>query len=171
MRRANRAVSPRKSAQLQIRISPAQKRAIQRAAARAGMGASEWVLSRALPAASDRFQEVAAAVARAERPSHAFAEVNDFLAALTPAEFSRSLAEAPRAPLDGFRANYLAAMVELTAARVGVAAPAWTRAIAPLAEPAFGSALASLRLHLLLNSPPPFRRRNLFIDSSIGDRV
>lgn len=29
----------------------------------------------------------------------------------------------------------------------------------------------SLRLHLLTRSPPPFRRRNLFVDSSIGQRA
>ncbi len=31
--------------------------------------------------------------------------------------------------------------------------------------------LAGLRLHLLRESPVPFKRRNIFIDSSIGDRV
>jgi len=49
--------------------------------------------------------------------------------------------------------------------------PAWTRAIAPLTDPMFGSALSSLRLYLLTHSPAPFRRRNIFIDSSVGSRV
>jgi hypothetical protein len=41
----------------------------------------------------------------------------------------------------------------------------------PLAEPAFGTTLQSLRLYLLTHSPAPFRRRNLFIDASIDDQV
>jgi hypothetical protein len=43
--------------------------------------------------------------------------------------------------------------------------------VVPLEEPAFGTALQSLRLHLLTHSPPPFRLRNIFIDSSLGQRV
>jgi hypothetical protein len=35
----------------------------------------------------------------------------------------------------------------------------------------FGSDLQNLRLYLLTHSPPPFRRRNIFIDSTLGDRV
>ena len=44
-------------------------------------------------------------------------------------------------------------------------------AIEALSEPEFGSQLQSLRLHLLTHSPPPFRRRNIFIDTSIGGQV
>jgi hypothetical protein len=43
--------------------------------------------------------------------------------------------------------------------------------VKPLERPWFASSLKSLRLHLLTASPPPFRRRNLFVDSTIGDRV
>lgn len=68
-------------------------------------------------------------------------------------------------------ANYLAATVEYACAARGIHAPAWTQDIAPLTTPFFGSKLISLRLHLLANSPPPFRRRNIFIDTSIGARV
>jgi len=46
--------------------------------------------------------------------------------------------------------------------------PGWTRAIAPLSEPMFGSELQSLRLYLLAHSPPPFRVRNIFIDSTLA---
>jgi hypothetical protein len=41
----------------------------------------------------------------------------------------------------------------------------------PLAEPVFASSLQSLRLHLLVLSPAPFRRRNIFIDSTLGARI
>ena len=53
----------------------------------------------------------------------------------------------------------------------GLPAPAWTGKIEALAEPVFGSALPSLRLYLLTHSPASFRRRNIFIDSSVGAQV
>jgi hypothetical protein len=62
-------------------------------------------------------------------------------------------------------------MVEYACARRGVALAEWTKAIAPLTEPVFGSELISLRLHLLTHSPAPFRRRNIFIDASLGASV
>jgi hypothetical protein len=62
-------------------------------------------------------------------------------------------------------------MVELAAKLKNVAPPLWTRQIAPLDKPYFGSDLSSLRLYLLTNAPPVFRRRNIFIDASLGDRV
>jgi hypothetical protein len=68
-------------------------------------------------------------------------------------------------------ANYIAAMVEYACQKRGLLGPAWVRTVEPLTEPVFASALQSLRLHLLTHSPAPFRRRNIFIDSSVGDRV
>jgi len=62
-------------------------------------------------------------------------------------------------------------VVEHACARRAVAVPGWTRAVTPLSEPAFGSELRSLRLHLLTQSPPAFRCRNIFIDASVGERV
>jgi hypothetical protein len=68
-------------------------------------------------------------------------------------------------------ANTIAAMVEFACARRAIALPAWTGEIEPLAEPVFGSALQSLRLYLLKSSPAPFRRRNLFVDATLGSQV
>jgi len=56
-------------------------------------------------------------------------------------------------------------------ARRGIEVPPWVQSVAPLREPVFGTSLPSLRLHLLMHTPAPFRRRNLFIDSSVGDPV
>jgi hypothetical protein len=81
------------------------------------------------------------------------------------------VAGAPAAPLEPYVANYVAAMVETAAHRAAVAAPVWTAEIAPLATPVFGSPLPALRMHLLVRAPPAFRRRNIFIDATIGDRV
>jgi hypothetical protein len=45
------------------------------------------------------------------------------------------------------------------------------REVAPLEEPHFGAPLQSLRLHLLAASPVAFKRRNIFVDAAVGDRV
>ena len=159
-----------KSAQLQIRVSPAQKGAIQRAAARAGMDMSAYVLSRVLPVPAGRFHDGVAACAGSEA-GFALAELHSLLSAYTTAELREAVAMPPAVSLSPFLANYVAAMVELVCAKRGLAPPAWTHTIAPLPEPAFGTTLQSLRLHLLTHSPAPFRRRNIFIDATLGDRV
>lgn len=160
-----------KSAQLQIRVSAADKATIQRAAKRAGMDMTAYVMSRVLPPAAILFQEHVAACAHGDVPSFALAELNSLLSSLTPAEMSPAVAQPPSSSLSPFLANYVAAMVEYGCARCRVPPPGWTRAVAPLAEPAFGTTLESLRLHLLTHSPPPFRSRNIFIDSTLGERV
>lgn len=162
--------TPRKAAQLQIRVSPAEKAAIQRAARRAGMDMSAYVLARALPGAAARFEALTAACRDRARARFALAELNDWLATLGTSELQEALASAPQGLAPG-PANYVAAMVEYACGRRGVPPPAWTRSIPPLAEPMFGSALLSLRLYLLSHSPAPFRRRNIFIDASVGSRV
>jgi hypothetical protein len=164
-----------KTQQLQIRVSAAQKAAIQRAAARADMDMSTWVLSRLLPPAGPRFRELTGAVATSSSDSaerrFAFAALNDFLAGLAPGEFATAVREPPSADADPYTANYIAAMVETAAHRKRLPPPAWTARVAPLREPVFGTSLKSLRLHLLTAAPPAFRRRNIFIDASIGARV
>ena len=99
---------------------------------------------------------------------YVLAELNDLLTAATGEELR--LLRAPDIS-DSYLANYVAAMVELAAHRRDVHPPLWTSDIEPLCEPVFAVPWHSLRAHLLLNSPVPFRRRNIFIDSSIGDRV
>lgn len=160
-----------KSAQLQIRVTRAEKSAIQHAAKRAGMDMSTYVLSRVRPETGARFGELVAACAAPGIPRFALAELNSFLSSLSPSEFREAVAQGPEVELRPFVGNYVAAMVEHGCARLAVPVPAWTRAIEPLAEPVFGSLLESLRLHLLANSPAAFRGRNIFIDATLGAQV
>jgi mobilization protein NikA len=160
-----------KHSQLQIRVSEEEKEAIRRAAERAGMDMSAYVLSRVLPAAALEFQACLQALSAAAAPSFALAELNTLLSSLGALELREVIAARPQIELPPFLANYVAAMVEVACAQRAVPLPAWTRAIVPLDEPAFGSALQSLRLHLLTHSPAAFRRRNIFVDSTLGDRV
>jgi uncharacterized protein (DUF1778 family) len=161
-----------KDTQLQIRVSTAEKAAIQRAAERAGMDVTGWALSRLLPSAQRRFRDLSDALAREpSRRRFTLAELNDFLTDLRPDAFLDAVAEPPAEGLDSYAANYVAAMVETAAHLCSVPPPAWTLAVRPLPRPVFGSPLLGLRLHLLLTAPPAFKRRNIFVDSGIGDRV
>jgi hypothetical protein len=160
----------KKSTQLQIRVSKREKSAIQAAAKRAGLDMSTYVLSRVLSAPAARFQALIEAAA-GPAPPFALAELNSFLSKLSIGELREAVATWPSIPLTSYLANYVAAMVEYACGRRAVRPPAWTRSIAPLADPVFASSLQSLRLHLLIHSPAPFRRRNIFIDSTLGARV
>ncbi|MGH8220611.1 MAG: plasmid mobilization protein [Steroidobacteraceae bacterium] len=162
---------PTKVAQLQLRVSAEEKSAIRRGARRAGMDMSAYVLSRVLPAASASFQRAIAALSGPGAPSFALAEINSLLSPLTAPELRQAVAMAPEVTLAPFLANYVAAMVETACERRAIPVPAWTRSIEPLAEPVFGSSLASLRLHLLTHAPPAFRQRNIFVDASVGEQV
>jgi hypothetical protein len=159
-----------KSEQLQLRVSREEKRAIQRAAAQAGMDMSAYVLSRVVSAPAAMFQELGRACA-GPAPRYALAELNSLLSSFTSGQLKDAVFVPPPANLTPYFMNYIAAMVELVCAKRAIAAPLWTRAVTPLAEPVFASSLEGLRLYLLTHSPPPFRRRNIFIDSSVGERI
>ncbi len=160
-----------KSAQLQIRISPADKAAVRRDARQAGLDMSTYVLAKVLPAGARQFHVLPAACRPPRGERFALAELNSWLATLGAEALQESVGSPPPPGLTPYLANYVAAMVEYACAQVDVEPPAWTRAIAPLAAPVFGSRLMSLRLYLLTHSPAPFRRRNIFIDATVGDRV
>jgi len=161
----------RKQSQIQIRVSRVQKAAIRTAAERAGMDMSTYVLSRVLTAAALEFQDGARALAGPAAPSFALADINSLLSRLSTMELRDAVAAEPEVELPPFLANYVAAMVETACAKRGIPVPSWTASIRPLDVPAFGSSLKALRLHLLTHSPAPFRSRNIFIDSSLGDHV
>ena len=165
----------RKSEQLQIRVSLQEKELIQARAARAaraGVDVSKWVLQQVLPAAERGFQQLCTELANNPHArSHVLAELNDLLTGLSAKDFRAALQNSPNSPLPDFEMAYVAAMVEQAASIRQVTPPAWTARIRSIDQPWFASSLLSLRLHLLLRSPPPFRRRNIFVDSSIGDRV
>jgi uncharacterized protein (DUF1778 family) len=163
-----------KSHQLQIRVTPKEKAAIRRLARAAGQDVSSYVLARALPAAQGRFDGLLRALAAPDDRSYVLAELNDFLSTLSAPELAEAVGPVELAVLEALPAyerNYVAAMVELACARRGRPSPAWTRGVRPLARPRFGTVLKSVRPHLLRASPVPFKRRNIFIDASIGDRV
>lgn len=160
-----------KSQQLQIRVSPREKRRIEARARQAGLAVSTWVLRRLLPSSGEEFERLCERLAREATPAFVYAALNDFLSGLGRDAFETAVTEAPALDIDPERLNYLAAMIEQTATILDVSPPAWTCDVRPLEHPVFASELESLRLHLLANALPPFRRRNLFVDTSIGGRI
>jgi uncharacterized protein (DUF1778 family) len=160
-----------KTEQLQIRVSPSQKRAIRKRAKAARMSVSEWILNVALPSAQTAFQSLLAELAAAQKPSFAFAELLEWIDSLSAEAFEQAVVEPPRVRLDPYWESYLAATIEHAAVLKRARCPGWTRDVPPLEKPVFGSSLRSLKLHLLVHSPPPFIQRNIFIDSSVGGRV
>ena len=157
--------------QLQIRVTAAEKAALKRLARRAGQGVSAYVLSRALPRTRLRFEALLRSIADEGERRFALAELNDLLAGLTRAEFLDAISDARVRDLTPYWRNYVSAMIEQAAQQKGVSPPRWLSGIDPLSEPHFVTPLASLRLHLLRASPVPFRRRNIFVDSGVGERV
>jgi hypothetical protein len=160
-----------KLSQLQIRVSDAEKSAIRRAAKRAGLDMSTYVLSRVLSIPAQGFKAAVRALRGPAGTSFALADINSLLSKLSAAELRDAVAAAPEVELPPFLANYVSAMVETACAKHGIPVPAWIWRVPPLDEPVFGSTLGSLRLHLLTHSPAAFRRRNIFIDSSLGGQV
>lgn len=160
-----------KTEQLQVRVTAAEKAALKRLARGAGQDLSSYVLSRALPKPRLQFQELVEAVAHDHERRYALAELNDLLSKLSGSELADTLGDAPNLPQSPYWRNYVAAMVEQAAHQKKIPAPKWLAHIDPLTEPHFAAPLASLRLHLLRVSPVSFRRRNIFVDSAVGDRV
>ncbi|MGB3562717.1 MAG: hypothetical protein WBH85_16115 [Thermoanaerobaculia bacterium] len=161
----------RKTQQLQIRVSPGEKRAIRYQARRAGQDLSAYVLARVLPAGRVRFAEILRGIADDNQHRFWLAELNDLLAGLAPVEFGDAVEAAELEGLSTYLQNYVAAMVEQAAHQKDVEPPSWVREVEPLEEPHFAVPFAGLRAHLLRAAPVAFKRRNLFVDSSIGDRV
>ena len=164
-----------KSEQLQIRVTPHQKAALKRHARAAGLDVSTYVLARVLPPESDRFAELIRALGAADDHRFVLAELHDLLVACPSTAFTEALQRASFSAqsLGGLSAllqNYVAAMVEEAANQKSVTPPAWVRDVLPLETPYFATTLRGLRQHLLASSPVPFKRRNLFVDSTVGDR-
>lgn len=161
-----------KTEQLQIRVSREQKAWLTAAAKAAGVSVSAWVLEQALPGDSGWFAALSRKLAQdPKQGSYALAALNDALTRSSPRALKREVAVEPAWLTDPFHRAYVAAMVEQACHDKRVATPEWTKQVPALEVPFFSSSLLSLRMHLLRSSPPPFRARNIFIDSTLGARV
>ncbi len=131
---------------------------------------SEWVLARALPAPAAILGPLVRRVSSDGAPA-AWAEIIERLQRLSGVEFDLAVRDLDVAGLSPYASNYLAALVEMTAMRLDCRPPRWTRNVEPLVLPRFGTRLRRLKEHLLTHAPVAFRRRNIFVNAAIGDRV
>ena len=127
--------------------------------------------SRALPSQQAAFDRILRALRKDEDRRYALAELNEFLAELAPMEFEEAVRDADLQGILLVTQNYVAAMVEQAARQKDVLPPAWTRPVDPLEEPFFATPLRRLRPYLLRVAPAAFKRRNIFVDAFVGDRV
>ncbi len=160
-----------KSHQLQILVSADQKAALRRQARRAGMDMSTYVLARALPSSAARIATLIGALADEDPPRFALAELNDVLNGLPASSYPEAVEGVDVGHLSPYLQNYVTAMVEHAALQKGVSPPEWARDIEPLEAPVFAVPFPRLRTYLLRSSPVAFKRRNLFVDATVGDRV
>jgi len=160
-----------KTQYLQIRVSPDEKERIRALAERAGLDLSAYVLARALPDLQVSLERTVETLALPGEFSHPLAEWNDRLTAAAGPDVRDLVRPEGLEELDVVPKNYLAAMIEHAAHRAGERPPEWTGDIRPSGEPWFAASSQKLREYLLAVSPVPFRRRNIFVDSSMGDRV
>jgi hypothetical protein len=137
----------------------------------AGLEVSAYVLLKALPPVREQMERIVKALSRNERDRYGLADLSDLLNRLTRAEFADAVANVEVRTLSPLLGNYVAAMVELAASRRGVQPPVWVHDIEPLNEPYFEGGLQRLRSHLIRIAPVAFRKRNIFVDATIGDRV
>ena len=153
-----------KTSQLQIRVSPEQKRALKRLAAAAGMSVSRYVLTTVLPTAREEFTRRAHGLAELRDRAGGLGELKAFLAGLSGDDLSASVSMLDLEGLSAALRNHLAATVEQAAWLRGQSLPAWVRGVEPLDRPQFQRDLHSLRPHLMRVTPVTFKRRNTYLE-------
>ncbi len=164
-------MSQGKNQHIQIRVSASEKQRIRRAAKAAGKGLSAWILGQLLHDKENEFYDLVKLLAKGDRQRLVLASLHDFLLQLGNRDFNRALTTRPNVRLPAHLENIVAAMVEQSAYLKRVDPPQWVTDIEPLATPWFASNLLSVRTYLLCHAPVAFRRRNIFVDSTMGDRI
>ena len=152
-----------KTSQLQIRVTPAQKAALKRLAAEAGLSVSAFVLTQALPGSREALDRHIQSLGGGKKISRALSDLQLHLRGVADEEFAKSVAGVETDGVTPLQANCAAAAVEGEAWRRGRTAPEWVRRVEPLSEPHFGWGLRSLRPHLMRVTAAPFKRRNVYI--------
>lgn len=152
-----------KTSQLQIRVSPAQKKQLREAADRAGLSVSAYVLESALPARPDELLSAIDRVAGHRTRAEALADLIRSLSTLSDQHLAEAVQSIDPTGRTTLVKNCLAAVVEHVCRARGHPEPAWLDSVEPLARPHFAWELRSLRPYLMRASLPSFKRRRLYL--------
>lgn len=154
---------------IQIRVSDREKKAILKSAKLSGFDISGFILSKCLSPIEKEFLEITQKLHNVKKASFILAELHDFLQRLNSSSLKEAVKTSPDS--EGYYRHYVAAMVETACDQKNILPPQWVSESKGLETPVFGTDLNSLRFYLLTHSPIPFRKRNIFIDSTLGSRV
>lgn len=153
-----------KTSQLQIRITPEQKRALKRLAADAGLSVSKYVLATVLPSSQLEFTRRVQALGTHPQRMVALGELRSFLSELGLEEMREAIADVDLEGLAPVLRNYAAATVEQVVKERELPVPSWVTRVEPLDRPHFAWEVRSLWPHLMRIAPLTFKRRNVFVD-------
>ena len=160
-----------KNENIQIRVSSSQKEKLKKIAKLQKMSLSEYILSISLTEITPlEIIDLYASMAKEDDKSFHLARINELLMKCPKHMWEKLVSFYPK-NLDEKAIAYVAGLIEQAAFIRSLSKPSWSTKIEALEEPLFASHLEKLRLYLLIKSPIPFRKRNIFIDSSVGDRV
>ena len=128
-------------------------------------------LERALGPVPDDTVAGACAAATGGGPDSWAGAVFDFVDAFRRGPGAPMVEAAPSPDIDPRLAALAAAVVETLCSEHGVRVPWWCAGAASLPEPWFVSGMESLKASALLESPAPFRRRNVFVLGNFLERA
>ena len=125
-----------KTSQLQIRVTPEEKRALKRLATDAGISVSRYVLASVLPSPQLEFaRHVQALRGHGERPK-ALSRLRAFLSQLSAEEITQAIADVDVESLPPILCSYVAATVEEVAQEKRQLSPRWVKPGRPLGQAA-----------------------------------
>jgi hypothetical protein len=166
---------------IQIRISKNDKMRLVSLARVSRMTLTAWIESRILPTSlldewMDLYQETAPDRESKRDITAQLARLNDLLMKLHEADFRQAIAVAPRFKESADMENkllfrYISAMIDQACKMRGIEPPSWMDDRPVIEPPFFSSNLSSLRLYLLLAAPVAFRKKSIFVDTTLGGRV
>ncbi len=160
-----------KSEHLQIRITAEAKKKLFQLAKVNNMTLSEWILSKlSIENSPYTIQSIYEELSKKHNQAFAYVQLHDLLMKVSPQLWDDFVSIRPH-NLECETMAYTASMIERAAQMRGLTQPPWIREVETCSPPYFATNLQTLRLYLLINSPVAFRKRNIFIDSSTGDRV
>ena len=160
-----------RSEYIQMRISPRDKKKLVQIARMHNMTLSKWILSKVrIENSVAELKRIYNEFSKRSKESYLFAQLGDYLMNV-PNELWLEFVSIKPENMESDQLSYVAAIIDQLSVIRDLEKPHWITEIKGHDKPYFGSDLQSLRLYLLIKSPVAFRQRNIFIDSSAGERV